>query len=486
MEISRSLQILKTNIVRWYSFKDNSNILVVGKDTVELCNFLNEKYNVKSIDADVTYINNTKFDYIIIKDNINYLENFKENLAEDGTILLLINNRWGVTYLAGGDGFETLYGNKNNLLNKEQIEEKINEVGFNNYKFFYPLPNYEFANTIFSDDYLPKSTDSKIVNNNIYLNDNYLLFNEIELLKSFTKNGEFTKFTNSYLIEINPKSTEKAIFYGNCRKEEYKVITRIYENQVEKVPYSKKSLAHINHIKNNIDDLKAHGFDLLDRIEDGKLISKYVTLPNMYETTVNKIKNCELEKAIEIIDKIYNDIKERFIEDKVDTINQEYFNGLDASEFLVVKKAYIDLVFENMFFDNKAMYIYDQEWVIENCPLEFILFRLINNMYLMNSEISEIISRNDMLKRFGLIYYFDEFLKAETIFQNKVLNQEIIAIYDRANELSISKEEIINAKENSYMIGLYKAENIKKEKYILELQQKIEELNNRIYKESEN
>ena len=483
MEISCDLKILKTNIIRWYPFKDNSNILVVGNGTRELCDFLNEKHNVKSLEVNVSYISNTKFDYIIIKDNISYLESFKENLTEDGTILLLINNRCGVTYLAGSDGFETLFGNKNNLLEKNEIEKYLHDKGFDNYRFFYPLPSYDFANVIFSDEYLPNHTDSKLVNNNIYLNDNYLIFNEIELLKSFTKNGEFTKFTNSYFIEINPKSTENAIFYGNNRKEEYKLITKIYDEQVKKVAYSEKSLKHLNQIKLNIEDLKAHGFELLDIVEENKVISKYVTLPNMYEVTVDKIKNGEVDKAVEIIEKIYNGIKEKFAFDEAKEINKEYFAEINASDLFLVKKAYIDLVLENIFFSNKGMYVYDQEWVIENCPLEFILFRLINNMYLMNNEISEIISRDEMLKKFGLLYYFDNFLRAESIFQNKVNNEKIIEIYNRSNELVISKEEIIKAKENAYIIGLYKAENIKKEKHIELLQAKIEELESKLQKQ---
>lgn len=448
MEIDCNLEILKTNIIRWYPFKDNSNILVVGNGTRELCDFLNEKYYVKYLDSNVTYISYTKFDYIIIKDNIYYLENIKENLTEDGTILLLMNNRWGVTYLAGSDGFETLYGNKNNLLEKSQIERYLQDIGFEHYRFFYPLPSYDFANTIFSDEYLPKHTNSKLANNNIYLNDNYLVFNEIELLKSFTKNGDFTKFTNSFLIEINPKCQEKAIFFGNSRKEEYKLITKIYDGQVEKVAYSKKSLVHLNKIKENIEDLKAHGFYLLDSAEEEKIVSKYVSIPDLYEDIVNKIKNGEFEETVAIIEKVYNYIKEKFASDRVYEINKEYFEDIDVDKFFIVKKAYIDLVFENMFFDNKEIYIYDQEWIIENCPLEFILFRLINNMYLINSEISEIISRDEMLKKFGLLCYFDEFLKAETIFQNKVINQNMIDIYNRASKLIISKEEIMKAKEN--------------------------------------
>ena len=477
MDFSSNLEGLKTNIIRWYQFKENSNILVIGEDIRELCNFLTEKNNVKSIDSNVGNISNQKFDYIIIKDNISYLKDLKKNLNEEGVILLLINNRWGVTYFAGNDGFETLYGNKNNLLSKEQIENKLFEYGYNNYTFFYPLPNYEYTNIIFSDKYLPNYNDSKLAYNNIYLNENYLVFNEVELLRSFTKNCDFTKFTNSYLIEINPKSSEKAIFYGNSRKEEYKLITKIYDEKVEKETYSKKSLLHLSIIKDNIEDLKLHSFNMLDTVEKERVISKYVNLPNMYHTAINNIKDGKIEKTIEMIQNLYYYIKEKFLADKVDILNQEYFENMDASKFFILKKGYIDLVFENMFIDdNQEIYIYDQEWVIDNCPLEFIIFRLINNMYIMNSEIEEYISREDMLNRFGLLCYFNEFLKAEEIFQNRIVNQDIIKIYNRANEFIISKEDIIKAKENSNLINLYKAENYKKERYIESLKAEIERL----------
>ena len=483
MEINRSLEELKTNIIRWYNFKENTNILIFGEDVEELYDFLKQNHNIVKLDSEVNYVTNKKFDYIIIKDKIVLLEELKKNLSKNGTILLLLNNRWGVTYFAGSDGFKTLYGNQYNLLNKEEIEKNLNKAGFKDYKFFYPLPNYNFANVIYSDMYLPDYNDSKLTNNNIYLEDNYLVFDEIQLLKNFTKNGDFTKFTNSFLVEINPKSDEKAIFFNNNRKDEYRLITKIYEEGVKKQAYNSLSQNHLNHIKNNIEDLQKHNFNVLDKFENNKIISKYVNLPNMYQEVVKKIKNNELDGAILIIENIYNDMKEKFACDRVLELNKEYFKNLDANEFFVVKKAYIDLVFENMFFDNQSIYIYDQEWYIENCPLEFVLFRIINNIYMINSELEQVISREKIFKKFGLLESSSAFLEAEVIFQGKILNHKLFELYDRVKNLEISKEELLSAKKNFYDIGLYKDENEKKESYIKELQEKVAKLS--LY-ESEN
>ena len=444
MEIKPCLEILKTNIIRWYSFKENSKILVVGEDIKPISDFLNKNYEVVALAGkDKATINDEqKFDYIIIKENISLVSKLKNNLSENGSILLLMNNRYGVINFSYIDGLKTVYENPQKLLTKEEIEKNLKKQGFSNYRFFYPLPNYDFANAIYSDDFLPEYNDSKLANNNIYLEDENIVFDEIKMLRNFTKNGDFTRFTNSYIIEINPKSTEKAIFYNNIRKDEYRLITKIYDEKVEKTIYTEASQKHVDTIHENIEDLEKHGFTLLDKVEDNKVISKYVTMSNLYEKVIETIKNNDVEKAISIIKEKFEFIKEKFKNDEVKEINEEYFNNLSTDGLHFVKKAYIDLVFENMFIDeNEKIYVYDQEWVIENCPLEYWLFRIIFNMYMMNGEISEIISRDDLLKRFNLFEYWEVFLNAETIFQEKVVNKEIKEYYDKRGEL-LSKQNL--------------------------------------------
>ena len=412
---------------------------------------------------------NEKFDYIIIKDEISYIEKYKNKLQENGTFLLLLNNRWGVTYFAGSDKFETIYGNTE-LLSKDEIQNKLTQLGYKNYKFFYPLPNYEFANVIYSDEYLPKFTDSKLANNNIYLQDTSLVFNEIELLRGFTKKGDFTKFTNSFFIEINPKSQEKAIFFNNIRKDEYRLITKIYSSKVEKEKYSDASQEQLKSIQENIEELNSHSFNLLDKPQNNKIISKFFDKTNMYEDVVREIELGNIQRVIDIIKKYYKYVKSKFENDRVIKINKDYFSNIDTNDLFIVKKLYIDLVLENMFLDGQDVYVYDQEWFIENCPIEFLLFRVINNMYIINSEISKFVSRKDMLNEFGILKYEEAFTNAEVLFQNKVLNEEISKLYQKGNELIIAKKDLINAKENALDIKLYKTENLKKEKYILELQ----------------
>ena len=444
MEIKPCLEILKTNIIRWYSFKENSKILVVGRGIKPISDFLNKNYEVVALDkTDEATINaEQKFDHIIIKENISLVSKLKNNLSENGSILLLMNNRYGVVNFAYIDGFKTVHENSQKLLTKEEIEKNLKEQGFSNYRFFYPLPSCDFTNAIYSDDLLPEYNDSKLANNNIYLENQNIAFDEIKMLRNFTKNGDFTKFTNSYLIEINPKSKEKAIFYNNIRKDDYRLITKIYDEHVEKEIYNELSTKHINTIKENIEDLEKHGFTLLDKVEDNKVISKYVTMSNLYEKVIETIKNNDVEKAISIIKEKFDFIKEKFENDEVKEINKEYFDNLSTDGLHIVKKAYIDLVFENMFIDeNEKIYIYDQEWVIEKCPLEYWLFRIIFNMYMMNGEISDIISRDELLKRFNLFEYWEAFLNAETIFQEKIVNKEIKEYYDKRAEY-LSKQNL--------------------------------------------
>ena len=158
-------------------------------------------------------------------------------------------------------------------------------------------------------------------------------------------------------------------------------------------------------------------------------------MSNLYEKVVELLKNGKVEEAISIIEEKYNFIKEKFENNKVTEINPKYFKDLSPEGLFIVDKAYIDLAFENIFIDEKEnMYVYDQEWFIENCPLEFLLFRIIFNMYMMNSEIGEIISRDDLLEKFDLFKYWETFLTAETVFQEEIVNKEMREYYDRRSE----------------------------------------------------
>ena len=457
-EKNNALNLLKANIISWYDFNDNSNLLLIGSNLGEIEKDLQSKLRIVSIsNLEENQNFDEKFDYILIKDEIQNLNFAKQFLNENGTIFLLVNNRFGITNFVKENNFEIIGNNSSNLYTKSGIERIINEAGFSNYKFFYPLPNYEITNAIFSDDYLPQYDSTKLMNNNIYENSEEIVIDELKALKIVTKDGKFKEFANSYLIEINPKSKQKFISYNNSRKEEYRLCTKISDDCVEKESASKKAVDHILQIKDNIENLKNHGLEIIDWEQDLRIFSNFMNEKMLYQIVVEKINNSEIEDAISIIQNWFNYLKEHFGNDRTDVLNEFIQNeNYDLSKLTIVKKAYIDLVFENTFIIEERFVFFDQEWVFENLPLEFILYRAINNMYMYNQEIQNKLSKEDLLERFGLLEFLKLFEQSEKMIQDVIIDKNMENYYN-------------NPDTNFGKIELLEEEEKKKEKYIQEL-----------------
>ncbi len=203
MEENNALKSIEANCIRWYDFKENAKILAIGSDWKEI----GEK-SWTILDENAGNLAE-KFDYILVKDKMANLKIAKQCLKPGGTILLFMNNRFGIANFAGADDFQSICEENSELLSKKKIEDFLKKEGFSDYKFFYPLPRYDIANVIFSDDYLPEYHHSKLMNHNLYEENAMLVFDELKALKQITKSGEFKNFANSYLIEINPKTRDQ-------------------------------------------------------------------------------------------------------------------------------------------------------------------------------------------------------------------------------------------------------------------------------------
>ena len=482
---NEDLRQLKSNIVKWYDFKYNSNILLIGENTEEIKDELSLKMHQIIVKSNLAengdIIADKKFDYIIIKDNLAELSNAKKHLKDDGTILVMLNNRFSIENFAGADNFKSIYEENSKFFSRKQIEDFLKYEGFSNYKFFYPLPNYEIANVIFSDDYLPEYNDTKLLYNNIYSRSSAIVFDEARSLKQLTKNGEFKFFVNSYFIEINPKTKVKFASFNNIRKEEFRLCTKIYDDYVEKIETNSKSKIHIEKMKQNIDDLKNHGIEILDKAQNGKIISKYVETKSLYQTLLELINKNKTEEFYKLIENWFEFIKKKFENDKV----------LDnSSELMIVKNAYIDLVFENTFIANDKFIFFDQEWNFPNLPMEFILYRAINNMYIYNQDIEAKFPKEDLYKKFNLLDYINLFQEKEKIIQENISDSNIIIAFEesRKSQKLLQKIDELNSKDKNLnelikefedlkidkdnLIARNKLLNIeekKKEKYIEEL-----------------
>lgn len=505
-----ALTNIRKNIIEWYPFESNSNILEIGSEYGILTESLLQKSHkvtsidfskkrAKKVEKKLSQYNNLelivgslsdiklqkeKFDYIILVGVIDYYSKIykgnvidfftyiKSLLKKNGKILIATENRFGTKYLVGSliekknSTFKMFEDNENKMFSKKMLVEIFEKINFN-YNFYYPLPDYKLTNVIFSDNYMPGINDSKLMYNPNHLEGSNIILNELDMLKNFVENNNFSEFTNAFFIEINSQNIDvvdkpRFISFNNSRKEKYRLITKIYSNYVEKQSQFNSANEHFENIKEYIKFTEKLKINTPDYVENEKIKSKFLISNTLAEIVIEKLlKN----------DKIgaYNEIKkwENFIFNKFE-INVDFENiqknnifkslGIDfdmkkISNMNIIKKAYIDMVFENIFVENEKYYIYDQEWFFENTPFEFILYRAVSNLYIYNDKLNDVIKFDEILEDLDLLQYKNIFKEIENDFQKSVvdekrnfiisnLNSEVINISDLKEEINSLKKYV--------------------------------------------
>ena len=297
---------IRKNILNWYPFDKDSDVLEIGGGMGAITEVLCEKCkNVVSVELsknralsiearnqdkdnleiivgnlnDIDF-KDRKFDYITLigvfeyamsftnTDNpyIDFLNNIKRLLKPDGKILIAIENKFGMKYWLGApedhtcvkyDGI-TGYENVNNVrtFGKDEIINILNQCGLKNTKFYYPLPDYKLPSLIFSDEYLPTV---ETIENYIpyYYEGTKVEFDEIKAYKEVIKNNKFDFFANSFLIECSSELINTKIDLSK--------IELVNISDVSKKFYNKDYSKIIN--QEDIETLKKENQELRTRLE---------------------------------------------------------------------------------------------------------------------------------------------------------------------------------------------------------------------------
>ena len=157
---------------------------------------------------------------------------------------------------------------------KTKLEKELLDNGYK-VNFYYPLPDYKLPNVIFTEKELPKynSVDKY---NPYYTEKSDTVINEIDVFREILKTDE-DMF--SFLIEVSKSETEqlyKYISFNNMRKQEYRLITKIADNYVEKQVVSKEANKHYEQIKQNMKILEENEIKTVDYIENDIIRSTYI------------------------------------------------------------------------------------------------------------------------------------------------------------------------------------------------------------------
>ena len=208
------------------------------------------------------------------------------------------------------------------------------------------------------------------------------------------------------------------------------------KNEVEKIPENEEAISHVRCIEGNINKLKELGFNVLEKVEENKIISPFEKEKKLDKKLVENLEQYGKEVFKQEIRKWYNFILEKLPVELVeyeDDIFKKY--NIDISQeqkknLRFVKDGYIDLAFENVFCKNDGYLLYDQEWYLQDVPIEFILYRALNNLYTYNNiKLESKISREEIMEEFELKQYEKYFEQLESKIQADILNSEYVSQY---------------------------------------------------------
>jgi len=262
------------------------------------------------------------------------------------------------------------------------------------------------------------------------------LFEEMQKLRQVVVEDPnyFKLFANSFLIEasnVHIENKVKFVSFNNMRKTEYRLMTVMDDEKVVKTSTTEFSKKHIETMANNIAILKSRGIFLLDRVENGKIISELCDEEKFLikKITVDYTDDKFIELIVNLKENVYNKLEKYQGGIKVfEKYNIEVAEELD-SQLHYVKDGMIDLTVFNCFYKDKEYYFFDQEWNYENVPVEYIMYRNLdcNNFDIKIDDIDYI------YEKLGIKDYVELFKQLEKGILNEIIDNKMIDIYKTQN-----------------------------------------------------
>ena len=406
-----------------------------------------------------------KFDYIVLTGILEracngssqgqryaeYLNSVSKLLKEDGILLLSVENRLGLKYFCGAkstysnrafDGINHFPGGaRGYAFDRQELKNIIKEAGFPASKFYYPLPDYKLPQLIYTDNCLPeKNLKERLIP--YYTEQNSLVAMESDLYDDVIANGVFYFFANSFLAECGKAESMCTAVYAAVstdRGRERGCATIIYrENRVEKRAIFQEGTRNLALLCRNLEDLKVHGIPVVDFVQRAGGISMpfvvYPTLSNYLKTLIET----DRDRFLEILDRLYgfilqssrevpgdeNRLVRRLCQEAAERQEKERISMLDWGP--VLEKVYMELIPLNCFYGpEKGEFIFfDQEFVQENYPAKYALFRAIHYIYCFTPNAERYLPQRELRERYGMEELWNYFWREEHRFLDQVRNHQ--------------------------------------------------------------
>ena len=425
-------------------------------------------------------------------------------------------------------------GTRGYSFDRAELKSILARAGFGDMQFYYPLPDYKMPQLIYSDNYLPKKNiKERLIP--YYENHNSLVAMENELYDDVIENGVFPFFANSFLIECSQMETGESEEEGKLCQVVYAAVstdrgrgksyvTAIKKGKtVTKTPLFEEGKASARQLFSHIEDLKAHQIPVVEHtlLADGSLRLPYVPWPTLSNYIKEVIKE-DPGKFLQIVDQIYAYIlasserapdSENALLKRIALPKQIKLQGASAGGASsgnpapgnpapgnpasenpapgnpvpedpsleapaldfgpILKKAYMELIPLNCFYHPQTgeFLYFDQEFVRENYPAKYVLFRAIHYIYCFTPDGERYYPRQKLIRRYGMEDTWDIYQEEENRFLDQVRNHKKYGQFYRWASVTREKiqENIKRLRSEEEVIADYKISDKMKKIWKVEL-----------------
>ena len=504
---------LRENILSWYPLKKADSVLEIGAGCGAITGMLCRKAgHVTSVElskrrADINYARNRdkenltimvgnlndmtfpeKFDYVVVNGVLEYAMSFTEGktpyetflqrmgayLKPEGRLLIAIENRLGLKYFAGAPedhtdlhffGINGYPGNQSvRTFSKNELGELLENSGFPFLRFYYPYPDYKFPTEIFTDESL--YTNSYGRSYPVYTDKTADLFAESEGVKAFEKEKILDSFVNSFLVEAGRTENQdpEEILYVKLnqeRKEKFRLLTRIVrengEVRAEKeamVPQAEEFVEKLE--KTGTESTGSDKYKNLPcRAENGKISYPLLTGKTLHQEIAELAQKEDLEEIKALLKKFYQEFfgARQVVDYRTGEFREVFGDHPGREDYECVCPANVDLICSNIFMGENGNQIIDYEWMFDfPVPVNFIMWRLIHELYTHISELPQLCHEDEMMAEFEIGYTdYEIFMKWTMHFVYEYVGCDTMMPFEQ-KRMPVSVTDIINREKEKHQM----------------------------------
>ena len=304
-----------------------------------------------------------------------FLKMLGRHLKRGGRIVIAIENRLGLKYLAGcaedhlGTYFTGIEGyspdsvaktfSRNGLINI------FKKCGIREYHFYYPYPDYKLMTLLHSDAYFPKFGELQDNVRN-YDRDRLVLFNEKHAYEDLVKEGMYQEFANSFEVIIGPGFDTIYSKYSNDRVDEFKIrtdiaIDRTGRKVIRKFPLTEAAREHVYGIRDAY-------LGLVEKFRGGDM--------EINDCQIDEQKGCAVFSFVNGVPlaSLLDECIDRDDMEGFEALLREYIRRISFREDYPVSD--YDLIFSNVMVNGPIWSIIDYEWTYGKCiPVKELVWR---------------------------------------------------------------------------------------------------------------